>query len=74
MRRLSPNVLASASISLITSSSSALRVLEDFLQAFLFLLQVLQFLLDLDVLELGQLAQADFQDVLGLALGQLERA
>ena len=49
-----------------------LAVLEDLVQALLFLLQVLELLLDLDVLELGQLAQAHLEDVLGLPLAELE--
>jgi hypothetical protein len=39
-----------------------------------FVAQLGEFLLDLDLLEPRQLAQADLEDVLGLAVGQAERA
>ena len=45
---------------------------EQVFEFLLFVPQFLQFLLDLDAFEPRQLAQADFQDVLGLPLGELE--
>jgi hypothetical protein len=44
------------------------RVVQQVLQRGLFLAQFGQFLLDLDGFQARQLAQADFQDVFGLAV------
>ena len=46
--------------------------IEQLVQPGRFLAQLGEFLADLDAFESGQLAQADFQDVLGLNLAQLE--
>ena len=46
------------------------RAAEDFFQLLLLFAQVLELLLDLDRFQPRQLAQADFQDVLGLAVAQ----
>ena len=51
----------------------ARRVGQDVFELALLLAQFLEFLLDLDRFELRQLTQADFEDVFGLALAELER-
>ena len=48
------------------------RVAQNVFQLAFFITQGFQFLLDLDGFEPGQLAQADFQDVLGLPIAQVE--
>lgn len=64
--------MASASISLDQQALERGRVVQQLLQANLLFALAGQFLLDLDPFQAGQLAQAHFQDVVGLALGQLE--
>ena len=51
-----------------------LAAAEHFLQPLLLLRQAFEFLFQFDVLEPGQLAQAHLEDVLGLPVGELERA
>ena len=50
----------------------AVGVVEDVFEFRLILAQLTQLLFNLNGLQPGQLAQADFEDVLGLTLGQLE--
>ncbi len=72
VRRASPNCLASASISLITRRFSEAGLCSKSCSVAFSLRSSASSCCDLDRFQPRQLAQADFQDVLGLALGQAE--
>ena len=72
VRRASANCLASCSISLTIRRRSAAGLPRMSSSCLLLFAQLLELLLDLDRLQPRQLAQPDFQDVLGLAVAQLE--
>ena len=72
VRRASANCLGVGLDLLDHQAAQRRRVAQDFFELALLFAQVLELLLDLDGFQPRQLAQADFQDVFGLALAQLE--
>ena len=72
VRRSSPYFAASASISLAMSFLRLRLGLEDALELFAFLGELLLLVADLHFLELGEVAQLGFENRLGLDLGELE--
>ena len=73
VRRLSPKVLTSVLDLVDHQIFQSPCEPENLLQRLLLLALFVELLLDFDVLELGQLPQPHLENVLGLALGQLER-